>query len=41
MHKPAWQLSVCVQAFPSLQVAPSGFAGFEQAPVVVSHVPAT
>src|SRR5262249_32075466 len=36
---PAWQESLCVQAFPSLQLVPSAFAGFEQAPVVASHVP--
>ena len=38
-HAPARQASVCVHALPSLQVAPSGFEGFEQAPVVGSHVP--
>src|SRR5207249_4671089 len=41
MHVPAWHVSVCVQAFPSLQIVPSGFAGFEQVPVAGSHVPAT
>jgi len=34
-------VSVCVQAFPSLQVVPSGLFGFEQTPVAWSHVPAT
>jgi hypothetical protein len=37
---PAWQVSARVQALPSLHVVPSDFAGFEQTPVVVSHVPA-
>ena len=41
MQVPAWQLSACVQAFPSLQTAPSGWLGVEQAPVVVLQVPAT
>ncbi len=41
MHAPAWQVSVSVQAFPSLQAVPSGPAGFEQTPVAGSHVPAT
>src|SRR5262249_28124207 len=31
---PAWQESLWVQAFPSLQLVPSAFAGFEQTPVV-------
>ena len=38
---PDWQVSVRVQAFPSLQVVPFGASGFEQAPVEVSHTPAT
>ena len=38
---PAWQLSVRVQALPSLQDVPSVAAGFEQAPVVGLQVPAT
>ena len=38
---PPWQVSVCVQAFPSLHAVPFGFAGFEQTPVDGSHVPAT
>jgi hypothetical protein len=37
---PAWQVSVWVQASPSEHELPLAFAGFEQAPVVVSHVPA-
>jgi hypothetical protein len=37
---PDWQVSVCVQAFPSLQVVPLVAAGFEHAPVEVLHVPA-
>src|SRR5262249_6459271 len=34
-----WQLSLVVQAFPSLQGEPFGLDGFEQAPVDGSHVP--
>ena len=37
---PERQESVWVQALPSLQAVPSGAAGFEQAPVERSHVPA-
>jgi hypothetical protein len=37
---PAWQVSLCVQALPSLHDAPSAFAGFEHTPVLVLHVPA-
>jgi hypothetical protein len=40
MHTPAWQTSVRVHAFWSLQAVPSGAAGFEQTPVLGSHVPA-
>ena len=40
MHTPAWQLSVRVQALPSLQVVPSAAGGFEQAPLAGLHVPA-
>jgi hypothetical protein len=36
---PDWQASVCVQAFESLHEAPFAFAGFEQTPVDVLHVP--
>jgi hypothetical protein len=39
-HVPAWQVSVCVQGLPSLQIVPSNASGFEHAPVTVSHVPA-
>src|SRR5213083_2475679 len=38
---PAWQVSVCVQAFPSLHAVPSSAFGFEQVPVAGLHVPAT
>jgi hypothetical protein len=41
LQTPAWQVSVCVQAFPSLQGVPLLFAGLEHAPVEESHVPAT
>jgi len=37
---PAWQVSVWVQAFPSLQVVPLAFDGFEHTPVEVLQVPA-
>jgi hypothetical protein len=37
---PAWHVSVCVQAFPSLQVAPSALLGFEHVPLLTSQVPA-
>ena len=40
MHVPDWQVSVCVQALPSLQPVPSVFAGFEQTPEPGSQVPA-
>jgi hypothetical protein len=40
VQTPATQVSIVVQALPSLHVVPSTFAGFEQAPVVVSQVPA-
>jgi hypothetical protein len=36
---PDWQVSVWVQAFPSLQLVPFGLAGFEHWPVPVSQVP--
>jgi hypothetical protein len=39
VHAPPWQLSVCVQALPSLQEVPLVAAGFEQAPVEELHVP--
>src|SRR5690349_23038176 len=41
LHVPPWHVSVCVQASPSVQALPSGFAGFEQMPVAGLHVPAT
>jgi hypothetical protein len=40
VHVPAWQVSLRVQAFPSLQVVPFAFAGLEQVPLTVSQVPA-
>src|SRR5215813_9370574 len=39
-HAPAWHVSAWVQAFPSLQLVPSAFAGLEQMPVCGSQVPA-
>jgi len=41
LQAPAWQVSVCVQAFPSLQAVPFAFCGFEHSPLPGSHVPAT
>ena len=41
MQAPAWQVSICVHAFPSLHVAPFVLAGFEHVPELGSHVPAT
>src|SRR5713101_3172201 len=38
---PAWQVSLWVQALPSLQAAPSALAGLEQVPLAGSQVPAT
>jgi hypothetical protein len=38
---PLWQLSVCVQALPSLQDVPLATIGFEHVPLLASHVPAT
>jgi len=38
---PLSHASLCVHAFPSLQVAPFAASGFEHAPLVGSHVPAT
>src|SRR5438445_3415424 len=37
---PLWQVSVCVQALPSLHAVPSAFAGFEHVPLAGSQVPA-
>jgi hypothetical protein len=39
-HVPPWQASRSVQALPSSHAVPSGWAGFEQTPVVGSHTPA-
>ena len=41
VHVPAWQVSLCVQALPSLQLVPLVAFGFEHTPVVVLQVPAT
>jgi hypothetical protein len=41
VQAPAWQVSVWVQALPSLQVVPSGLAGLVHAPLTVSQTPAT
>ena len=41
VQTPAWQVSVCVQPLPSLQVAPSAFAGLEHVPVDGLQVPAS
>jgi hypothetical protein len=41
VHVPFSHASVCVHAFPSLQLVPFVAVGFEQAPVLESHVPAT
>jgi len=41
VHVPAWHVSLCVQAFPSLHDVPFAATGFEHAPVAVLHVPAT
>ena len=38
---PDWQVSVWVQALPSLHPVPLVLLGFEQVPVAVSQVPAT
>ncbi len=40
MHTPARQVSVWVQALPSLQAVPSPLARLEQRPVAGSQVPA-
>jgi hypothetical protein len=39
VQTPLRQVSVWVQALPSLQLVPSALLGFEQAPVVVLQVP--
>jgi hypothetical protein len=41
LQVPFWQVSVCMQALPSLQLVPLAAAGFEHVPVAVLHVPAT
>jgi hypothetical protein len=41
VHTPAWQVSVCVQALPSLHDVPLFAFGFEQTPVDGAQVPAT
>src|SRR5439155_454128 len=41
VHTPLSQVSVWVQALPSLQAVPSSFAGFEQVPLAGSQVPAS
>src|SRR6478735_5205820 len=40
-HTPAWQVSVWVQALPSLQAVPSVLSGLEHWPVAESQTPAT
>ncbi len=40
MHVPFWQLSVCVQALPSLHAVPLAVTGFEQVPVLGLQMPA-
>lgn len=40
MQVPAWQVSICVQAFPSSQTAPSCLVGLEHVPEAGSQVPA-
>ena len=39
MHVPDWQVSVCVQPFPSLHAEPFAFVGFEHTPVPELQVP--
>src|SRR2546422_11239275 len=41
VQTPLWQVSVGVQALPSLQALPLAFTGFEHVPVVGEQVPAT
>src|SRR5439155_97865 len=40
VQTPLWQVSVCVQALPSLQAVPLVLAGFEHVPVAGLQVPA-
>ena len=37
MQSPAWHVSLCVHALPSLQAVPFAADGFEQVPVAVLH----
>jgi hypothetical protein len=39
VHTPLWQLSACVQAFPSLHAAPFALSGYEQTPLTGLQVP--
>src|SRR3989442_79549 len=39
VHTPLWQVSVCVQALPSLQALPLVFAGFGHAPLAAAQRP--
>jgi hypothetical protein len=41
VQTPAWQVSFKSQAFPSLHAVPFDAIGFEHAPVLGLHVPAT
>ena len=41
LHVPAWHVSDCVQALPSLQAAPSALFGLLHVPLAGSHVPGT
>ena len=41
VHVPAWQVSACVQALPSLQAAPLALFGLLQTPLPVLQVPAS
>lgn len=41
VQAPAWQVSVCVQALPSLHGVPSAFAGLEHVPVAGLQTPAS
>jgi hypothetical protein len=41
VHVPLWHVSVWVHALPSLHAVPFAAVGFEHAPLLGSHVPAT
>jgi hypothetical protein len=41
VHAPLWQLSACVQAFPSSHAAPFILLGYEQTPLTGLQVPAS